>query len=134
MRYMDVRRRGSFWSSPAWGFEGAPFINQAIEVSFDGTPDELLGIALHIEAEHGRIRNSNEAGYEDRSLDIDLILWDGGASQSERLQLPHPRMAERRFVLAPLAEHWSEWKHPNGLSVAEMLAACPDASEVRRVD
>jgi len=132
-QHMVVVRQGALWSSPAWGFEGAPFLNQAVEVAWEGGPDALLARALTIEAAHGRVRNMNAAGYEDRSLDIDLIMWDGGEHQSSALELPHPRMASRRFVLAPLAEHWSDWQHPNGHRVAELLAACADDSVVSKV-
>ena len=86
---------------------------------------------LHgVETDLGRLRSAPNAP---RTLDIDLIDYDGRVMEG-RLVLPHPRMAERSFVLAPLAEIASDWRHPvSGLGVRELLAALPDRDAPKRL-
>jgi 2-amino-4-hydroxy-6-hydroxymethyldihydropteridine diphosphokinase len=82
---------------------------------------ELLDALLQIETTLGRVRPFPNAP---RTLDLDLILYDGAIETSERLTLPHPRFRERRFVLAPLAEIAPDWRDPvTGRSVEELLRA-----------
>ncbi|MBW1714019.1 MAG: 2-amino-4-hydroxy-6-hydroxymethyldihydropteridine diphosphokinase, partial [Deltaproteobacteria bacterium] len=72
----------------------------------------------------GRVR---ERRWGPRVIDIDLLLWEGLVIETERLTIPHPEMARRQFVLAPLAEIAPQAIHPVlRMSVLEMLAACPD--------
>ena len=83
--------------------ESAPkYLNQVIIVDTVWAPHALLDIALAIEARHGRVRTDER--YASRTLDIDLIDYDGEPLESDGLTLPHPRAHERAFVLAP----WSE--------------------------
>jgi 2-amino-4-hydroxy-6-hydroxymethyldihydropteridine diphosphokinase len=84
---------------------------------------------LGAESERLRVRTVKDAP---RTLDLDLLLFGDEVRQGGPLELPHPRMHLRRFVLVPLAEIAPETKHPRlGLSVRELLARCPDTSEVR---
>lgn len=110
---------------------GAPwFLNMAAEVETSLPPLELLEAALAVEAEAGRVR---AAPGGPRVLDLDILLVGEIVLDHPRLSLPHPRMRERRFVLAPLAEIAPAARDPvTGLAVAELLARLADAHRVRR--
>lgn len=77
------------------------FVNAAARVDFDGTPPELLAIAKRIEHTLGR---GPGVRFGPRPIDIDLLLWSGGAWHDTQLTIPHPRLLERRFALVPLLE------------------------------
>lgn len=82
---------------------GSPFFyNSVVEISFDGSPDELLGITQAIEKSLGRSEVPQRNA--PRIIDIDLLYFGDEAVDTGKLTLPHPRIRERRFVLQPLAE------------------------------
>jgi 2-amino-4-hydroxy-6-hydroxymethyldihydropteridine diphosphokinase len=99
---------------------------------------KLLDLILNIEKEMGRHRTSSrEAGarYTDRIIDIDILFYGDLCINHPRLILPHPSLSDRRFVLVPLNEIASQFKHPvQGLSVGQMLKACKDTGKVWRLD
>ena len=96
------------------------FINGVCEVASDCDPPALLAALLTLEAKFGRRRSVANAA---RTLDLDLLDYDGRRHQTAQLTLPHPRLHERRFVLAPLADIAPGWRHPLfGASAAELLA------------
>lgn len=133
-----------FFRTPAFPPGSGPdFVNAAALLPWPHPPEALLALLHQIEAELGRTRRTR---WEARIIDIDLIAlgdrvlpdpetqdyWQGlslaqAATQTpDRLILPHPRLAERSFVLVPLADIAPDWRHPvTGLSVSEMLAARP---------
>ena len=127
-----ITRAGSLWRTAAWGFEGPDFINQVVEIEWNGEPKSLLLECLEVERRLGRIRPTGGPRYTSRRIDIDLILTNPFMTLADaELELPHPRMHERRFVLQPLAEHWSDWKaNVLGDSVAELKAMCADQNAV----
>jgi 2-amino-4-hydroxy-6-hydroxymethyldihydropteridine diphosphokinase len=105
------------------------FLNAVAEAATVLPPEEVLEACLEVEREHGRVRGPKDGP---RTLDIDVLLYGDGRREGKGLTLPHPRLAERRFVLVPLAEIAPGARHPVlGLTAAEMLARCPDPSEVR---
>ncbi len=108
------------------------FINCVIALETDKTPEQLLTLALNIEAGMGRVRQSDKGP---RTIDIDIVLFGDEVVSEPGLSIPHPAMAERRFVLQPLAEIAPEAFHPILKKTArELLAALPEGQDVRRVD
>ncbi len=111
----------SYWRSTAWPDATQPdYINAVALVETRLGADALL-LALHsLEAEFGRVRTSVNAS---RVLDLDLIAFGRTVRADASLILPHPRAAERRFVMGPLAEIAPAWRHPVSGERADGLAA-----------
>jgi 2-amino-4-hydroxy-6-hydroxymethyldihydropteridine diphosphokinase len=126
-------RISRYYESEPWGYTSRNlFCNCCLSAHTSLEPLPLMDQLLEIENEMGRRRGST--GYMDRIIDIDLLLYDNIRMDHPRLTLPHPGMANRRFVLLPLAEIAPDLIHPvRGISVSKMLALCPDHSEVRPV-
>lgn len=94
-------------------------------------PEAVLALAKALERAAGRRRGVR---FGPRPLDVDLLLYGARTSSAPELTLPHPRLAERRFVLAPLAEIAPDWPvPPDGTTVAELLARLPGQDEVERI-
>ena len=96
-----IRSVSSVYESPALGFEGENFLNACLELESVFTPERLLQACLELEKSFGRIRL--EKGYANRPLDIDLLMGPVELN-TPSLELPHPRMNNRRFVVEPLCE------------------------------
>ena len=127
-----VLRCSHRYESEPWGFRSPDrFSNQALEVSTDLTPHEVLDACQAIERDLGRNRAaeaiekaSSGALYGSRPIDIDVIFYDDLVLSDERLTLPHPHLGEREFALVPLNEIVRRYRHPvTGLTVGEMLEA-----------
>ncbi len=119
----------SFYESESWGFKSELFINQIVIIETILSPFEVLSITRQIEDLLGRVRNRD--GYEARTIDIDLLYFDSLVINERNLQIPHPKIAERRFVLIPLAEIAPEHRDPvTGITVLEMLGQCSDTTKV----
>ncbi len=88
------------------------FINAAGLLTTTLSPEALLDQLLRVEQEFGRRRNPHNSGYQDRTLDLDLLLYGDLKIEAPRLQLPHPEMHKRLFVLVPLAELDPTRLHP----------------------
>jgi 2-amino-4-hydroxy-6-hydroxymethyldihydropteridine diphosphokinase len=128
----EIKVLSSVYESEPWGFVSDLFWNQALILESVLPPDEILTYALEIENLMGRKRLSDS--YESRPIDIDLMLYDNLRINSPRLTIPHPLMAQRRFMLVPLAEIAPEKIHPvTGLTIKEMLQICPDKLKVIRI-
>lgn len=96
-----------------WGFESPhPFLNAALSVETSLPAMDVLERTQSIERQLGRRRKSIAGRYEDRPIDIDLLLYGDLVLTSERLTLPHPLLPERLFVLEPLAEIAPQILHP----------------------
>ena len=80
------------------------FLNMAVRVMTELNPYELLKVLKQLERDLGRTRKSHDGVHYDRTIDIDILLYDNLEVNSEELQIPHPRMWERDFVMRPLKE------------------------------
>ncbi len=107
----DIVQLSSIYESEAWGFEAEQsFLNQAVVVETRLEPHEVLGKALFIETQLGRVRSGN--GYSSRTMDIDILFVDNKCIDTPDLIVPHPRIHQRNFVLVPLCEIMSDYVHP----------------------
>ena len=131
-RIGTVSVASSVYETAPWGFEAEQsFLNQAIVVDTDLSAHEVLVEALDIEKDLGRIRKEGSKGYSSRPMDIDLIFYNSDVVDCADLQLPHPRMGLRRFVLTPLAQIIPDFRHPKiGKTMSQMLDECQDNSAV----
>jgi 2-amino-4-hydroxy-6-hydroxymethyldihydropteridine diphosphokinase len=108
-------------TEPVGYLDQPPFLNAVAQLETDLNPDELFGELQRIERDHARVRTFKNGP---RTLDLDLLLYDDLVDPRPGLTIPHPRMTERAFVLAPLAEIQPGLRDPvSGRTVAELLAA-----------
>lgn len=115
-------RRSSFYRSAPWGYADQPdFINAVAQLSTRLAPHDLLRELIAIEQRHGRERSFRNAP---RPLDLDIIVYGDRVIADEALKVPHPRMAERAFVLLPLAEIVPQLCVPGLGTAAELAGAC----------
>jgi 2-amino-4-hydroxy-6-hydroxymethyldihydropteridine diphosphokinase len=102
------------------------FLNLVVEAETDLFPMQLLWRAGKIEHSLGRVRTVVNGP---RTIDIDILLYGGAVIRSSSLEVPHPRMTQRRFVLAPLAELAPGLRHPvTRKTIQELLDAAPEQS------
>jgi 2-amino-4-hydroxy-6-hydroxymethyldihydropteridine diphosphokinase len=117
---IKVRTRSSWWSSAAWPDPTKPrYLNGVALVDPDSSPRDLLNQLMNLERAFRRVRGESQA---DRTLDLDLIAYGRVCLDEEGLVLPHPRAAERKFVMGPLAEIAPNWRHPKSGATAAVLA------------
>lgn len=130
-RGVRIAKRSSLYATEPVDFgPQREFLNCAIEVETALMPRQLLRAAQEVEREMGRRRAVKRGP---RVIDIDVLLFGANVMRTPELEIPHPRMASRRFVLVPLAEIAPTARHPVlNASIQELLAACPDRSQVRR--
>lgn len=107
-------------TEPVGGPEQDPFLNAVMVIDTDLGPRALLDRLQDIEQLHGRERKTK---WGPRTLDLDIVSSDGGRHRDERLTVPHPRAAERAFVLAPLAEVWPDAPVGETISASEALGS-----------
>jgi 2-amino-4-hydroxy-6-hydroxymethyldihydropteridine diphosphokinase len=121
---LSILQRSSWWQSgPQPASDQPDFINGVIEVDTALPPAELLAVLHRVESVCGRVRQQR---WEARVLDLDLIDYRGErqAGEGGNPVLPHPRLSERLFVLLPLQEIASHWRHPvSGVALTELIYA-----------
>jgi 2-amino-4-hydroxy-6-hydroxymethyldihydropteridine diphosphokinase len=127
-----VVRRSSWYRSAPIGPVQPDYVNGCALLEVALAPEALLDVLQATENLFGRVRAER---WGPRTLDLDLILYSSQRIATERLEVPHPRMAERAFVLLPLAEIAAEWIDPiSGRPVGELAAALSDLGGVERLE
>ncbi len=127
---IELLARSSWYRTKAVGPPQPDYLNGCVLLQVQMSPQQLLATLLEIEAKFGRVRQER---WGPRTLDLDLLLFDDVVLHSPHLQIPHPRMRERAFVLVPLAEIAPNWLEPvSGKSIAQLVRQV-DASEVCRI-
>ncbi|HET7153184.1 MAG TPA: 2-amino-4-hydroxy-6-hydroxymethyldihydropteridine diphosphokinase, partial [Candidatus Kapabacteria bacterium] len=113
------------------GYKDQPdFLNCVVEISTQLPPDELMAAVKDIEQTLGRKKREQ---WHEREIDIDILLYGNTIAKTERYEIPHPRMHERKFVLVPLAEISQNAMHPrSGKTAGELLKNLASNDEVER--
>ena len=131
---VGILKRSSWWESEPVPVSDQPwYVNGVASVATKLGPVQLLALLHRVEAEFGRVRGArNEA----RLLDLDLLAYgDRRRDGPEPPLLPHPRLADRAFVLLPLAEVAPDWRHPlTGESLRQLIARLPAGQKIRRLE
>lgn len=129
-----VARRSAVYETEPVDIVDQPwFLNCVVEAETELLPLGLLHTLQRIERELGRNRAPEVSGRGPRTIDIDIVFFGQHVVRLPELTIPHPRLAERRFVLEPLRELAPELRHPvTRKKPAEMLAEVPSSARVRR--
>lgn len=128
-----VVKVSKIYETPAWGFESEPFYNGAILIHTSKSAQKILKQVLKVEKKLGRVR-SKDSGYQARIIDVDIIAFDEEIISTETLQVPHPLMQNRKFVLQPMMDLGLNWEHPLlKKSVSQLLVQTEDTSEIKAV-
>ena len=125
-------KESSLYQTSAWGKTDQPdFLNQVIEISYDGDPFLLLNSLLDIESKMGRVRIEK---WGTRIIDIDILFYGNTIVNGSNLRVPHPQIPYRRFTLIPLVEIASDFIHPVlHQSNTQLLHECTDLLEVKKL-
>jgi 2-amino-4-hydroxy-6-hydroxymethyldihydropteridine diphosphokinase len=124
-----ILKKSSIYETAAWGVTDQPsFLNQVLFVSTKLSAEDVLKTILSIEEKMGRKRVEKMGP---RTIDIDILFYNDEIISLPNLSVPHPHIANRRFVLAPLAEIAPVLFHPVlQKNITELLKVCPDTLEV----
>ena len=122
----------SWYETAPWGkTDQADFLNQVLLIETKWNPRELLKAIFLIEEKGGRIRTVKNAP---RTIDIDILFYDQLVIEESGLSIPHPRIADRRFVLEPLNEIAPEFEHPVlHKTIHQLLLECTDELAVKKI-
>jgi 2-amino-4-hydroxy-6-hydroxymethyldihydropteridine diphosphokinase len=122
----------SLYETAPWGkTDQADFLNQVLLIETKWNPRELLKAILQIEEKGGRVRTLKNAP---RSIDIDILFYNHLVIEETGLSIPHPRIAERRFVLEPMNEISPRFEHPVlHKTIHQLLLECTDELAVKKI-
>ena len=121
LRIAVIQSISSIYKTEAVGFKGDDFLNVCISIFSNDLPTDIMQTLLDIESDLGRLRN-NKNKIESRTIDIDILLVEDLILNTALLQVPHPKMHERKFVLTPLLEIDPKINHPiRKESISDML-------------
>ncbi len=124
----NVKIISKVYKSPSFGFESDDFLNACAILETNLSATKVMKELLKIETHLGRIR-SDKKEYEARIIDLDIIFFENEEIDTKTLQVPHPQMHKRRFVLQPLNDIASNVMHPKfGKEVSVLLQDCDDKS------
>ena len=128
-----IVKKSSVYRTAAWGLEQqADFYNQVLYVRTKLRATQCLNICLSIEQDMGRVRGKK---WESRIMDIDILFYNNDVINQAQLHVPHPHIAERRFVLAPLAEIAAHKTHPIlRKKIKTLFNLCTDPLAVKKMN
>ena len=127
---VTVTSCSSIYQTPPVGPPQPDYFNACALLASSLAPEALLRVLLAIEAQFGRVRRERWGA---RLLDLDLLLVEEQQLQTPSLELPHPRMWERAFVMVPLAEIAPDWRHPSSGQTVSEICATLSASGICRL-
>lgn len=130
----DIILRSSVYETEGWGLDtGLKFLNQVIKIESNLNAENLLKKLLTIEQSLGRQRNKQ--GYSDRTVDLDILFFNKEQILTEILQIPHPRLHLRKFILVPMNEIAPDFMHPVlQKSIQYLLQQCEDTLAVTKYE
>ncbi len=130
-RIRILMRSGWYRTEPVPPSDQPWFVNAVVSLATELGAQDLLTVLQAIERRFGRVRGEPNAP---RTLDLDILDYQGAVMSAASLVLPHPRLHERRFVLVPIAEIAPDWRHPIlGLTAAELLAQLDTEQRIQRL-
>jgi 2-amino-4-hydroxy-6-hydroxymethyldihydropteridine diphosphokinase len=126
-----IIQQSALYETAAWGKTDQPsFLNQVLYILTNQSAHEVLKKCLAIEYEMGRIRFQK---WESRIIDIDILFYNQDVINEKDLTVPHPHLAQRRFVLEPMHEIAPDFIHPvSKQTINQLLAQCDDSLEVKK--
>ncbi len=128
----NIIKTSSLYETAAWGaVKQAAFLNQVLKIHSLLTPAGLLNCLLTAEQKMGRVRRQKSGP---RTIDIDLLFFNDDIIEASGLEVPHPRLHLRRFVLEPMNEVAPDWVHPVfNKTISQLLAECTDELPVQKL-
>ncbi|RZV58188.1 MAG: 2-amino-4-hydroxy-6-hydroxymethyldihydropteridine diphosphokinase, partial [Flavobacteriaceae bacterium] len=128
----NVKLISKVYQSPSMGFKSDDFLNTCLIVETTLTPTRTIKEILKVEKRLGRERSGK--GYAARTIDIDILFYEDRKVSTKTLEIPHPEMQNRQFVLRPLNDIAADVMHPRiNKSVSELLVECTDSSQVEPI-
>ncbi|MGZ3866233.1 MAG: 2-amino-4-hydroxy-6-hydroxymethyldihydropteridine diphosphokinase [Bacteroidia bacterium] len=130
---ISITKRSSVYLTEAWGMNNAPdFHNMVITVKTKLSALQLMALLLKIEQSLGRERTTGKK-YESRTIDLDILFFNSEIMLTTGLEIPHPRLHLRKFVLEPMNEIAAGFVHPIlKKTINALLNECPDKSAVKK--
>ena len=124
--------KSSIYETKSWGFNSNNFYNICILLESTLTPELILNKILTIEKDMGRLKTTDQ--YSDRYIDIDILFFDNMIVNSKSLEIPHPRIQLRKFVLTPMLELTPDLIHPIlNKSIRQLELECVDKDQPIKV-
>ena len=124
--------KSSIYETKSWGFNSNNFYNICILLESTLTPELILNKILTIEKDMGRFKTTDQ--YSDRCIDIDILFFDNMIINSKSLEIPHPRIQFRKFVLTPMLELTPDLIHPIlKKSIRQLEIECVDKDQPKKV-
>jgi 2-amino-4-hydroxy-6-hydroxymethyldihydropteridine diphosphokinase len=127
--FSKILQHSNIYQTAAWGNTNqADFLNQAIEIQTNHSAENLMHALLAIETQMGRVRLQK---WEPRIIDLDIIFYESAIHTTDFIQIPHPEMQNRAFVLKPLLDLIPNFEHPIlKQNITQLWEKCPDQLEV----
>jgi len=132
-RVGTIRKISKVYETPALGFEGDDFYNACIKIETELKPKKLLRVLKQLEADLGRTTIKSDT-YESREIDLDILFYEDETFKDTTLEIPHPHLHKRKFVLQPLYDIAKDFEHPTlNKKVSDLLEECDDNSKIEPI-